>query len=110
MSDTKESKLQIVRDNNFVRISADDAFIADIGSCLDIGLIQYGPNFKEYSENGHHEVIKNQNILTEVARLRMDYPSITKFVMRIIQTGIKNDKFDADAIISSILEMKNKGN
>jgi len=106
MNEEKIENLEIKRDNTFVRIFADDCFVANMGKSLEIGLIQYGPIFKEYSEDGKHETITNQSVLTEVARLRIEYSTAMKMFLKVIENGIRSDTLNLDGLLSAISSMK----
>ena len=106
MNEENSKNLEIKRDNTFVRIIADDCFVADMGRSLEIGLIQYGPIFKNYSEDGKHETVTNQSVLTEVARLRIDYSTAIKMFLKVIESGVKNDTLKIDGLLSAINSMK----
>lgn len=98
------SSVEVVRDVTFTRFVADEAVMANVGRELEVGFLQYGPIFTKQIDLGDQEETVSRNVVTEVARMRMDYPTFLRTVMEFLQSGITQGRIKADAVQDSVAE------
>ena len=103
-SSANDESIEVVRDVTFTRFVADEAVMAVVGRDLEIGFLQYGPIFTKQIDRGEQEETVSRNVVTEVARMRMDYPTFLRTVMEFLQLGITNGRIKADAVQQSVAE------
>ncbi|WP_174279911.1 hypothetical protein [Sphingomonas bacterium] len=94
--------LDVVRDATFVRFVADEAVIAPLGRAVEIAFLQYGPIFLSQTDHGEFETTDSKAVVTEVARMRMNYSNLVEMMMGFLQSGIADGRLKADMIQESI--------
>jgi hypothetical protein len=103
-----DRSIDVVRDVTFTRFYADEAVMAVVGRDLEVGFLQYGPIFTQQIDRGDQEETVSRNVVTEVARMRMDYPTFLRTTMEFIEQGIMEGRIKADAVLQSIAEWEAK--
>lgn len=97
--------VNIVRDNTFTRAVVDKVVILDLGRDVELACVQIGPVLTSLQDMEIHEKVDMTPSLTEVARLRMSWPSAVSMAMHVIEQGITSDKLRGDAILKSITDL-----
>ncbi len=103
-SSALDHSIEVVRDVTFSRFVADEALVALVGRDLEVGFLQYGPMFRQQIDRGVYEETTSKNVVTEVARMRMDYATFLRMLMEFLEQGIVSGRIKAEAVQSSIAE------
>lgn len=104
MTPVEQGSVRVVRDGTFVRFLADEAVITALGRDLDVGFLQYGPLFLSQTDLGDAERTDAENVVTEVARMRMAQPAFLAMVMNFLEAGIVSGLLKGEAVQRSVVQ------
>jgi len=98
------ASVEVARDVTFTRFVADKIIFAEIGRDLEVSFLQYGPLHTRITDQGDHEGVVAKNVVTEVARMRTDYPTMVTAMMTFLREGLTGGRLKRDAVIDAIAE------
>lgn len=102
--ETDKASIPVVRDNTFTRASADRLISFNLGRDVELAYIQYGPAIKECIDRDHSEEFVMKNVMTEVCRIRMSFPSAFEAAMSFIKESLSDERVKADAVRQALAQ------
>jgi len=101
-SDAAEGvRAPIVRDPTFVRFVADEIIFSDLGRDMEVSFLQYGPLYQYRVGMEDVNTFESDDAITEVARMRISFPSLVSLAMNLISYGVVNNRLKSEAVRAS---------
>lgn len=93
---------KIVRDETFMRATADEIMPLALGRDIELSCLQFSPLLNGLVDEGDHYVPNTEDVLAEVARIRISYREAVELAMSILAQGITSGRVNGKAVAESI--------
>lgn len=100
----------VVRDETFHRAVADKVIPIDLGRDIELSFLQVGPRLIGFSENAEFESFHGERVYSEVARIRVDVPTMVGLALQFIELGISRNKLHGEKIAETIAKWSEEAN
>lgn len=92
----------VVRDITFHRAVVDNMLIFGVGHDIELACLQISSNIEKLVENDKLMRVTSAISHTEVARLRMSWPTAIRAAMNILSDGIESGVLNREAVLKTL--------
>jgi hypothetical protein len=103
----KEQPIKVVRDGSFHRLAAENGFVFPVANETELSFMQGGPLIESVMYDSKTGIgFQSEDVLTEVARVRMPWPGAYGLAMNVLGIGMASGRFDREQTLKLISEME----